>query len=267
MRIGKLTNQELESIVFRQLPKLSPTTITGSAIGSDCARVAFEDGSIFASTDPITAGGMQSGTLAIHVSCNDIAACGIKPSGILLVIIAPPSATEADLLEIVSQAAKTAEDLHVDIVGGHTEVSDAVNRFVVTTTAFGMCESSMKALPGKAIPGDSIIMTKTAGIEGTWIAAMEFPGRLSEILSDEELLIAQSFISQLSVVPEGCAVGIELQVCETGSIDAVPAVHLMHDITEGGVYGAAYEMAELSGTGSRFLRADSIPILQSWRRA
>lgn len=249
MRIGKLTNQELESIVFQQLPKLSPTTITGSAIGSDCARMIFGEGSLFASTDPITAGGMQSGTLAIHVSCNDIAACGIKPTGILLVVIAPPTATEDDLLEIVSQAAKTAEDLQVDIVGGHTEVSDAVNRFVVTTTAFGLCDRSMKALPGKARPGDSLIMTKTAGIEGTWIAAMEFSGRLSKILTDDELSMAQSFISQLSVVPEGCVAGIELQVPDSGSNGTVPAVNLMHDITEGGVYGAAYEMADLSGTG------------------
>lgn len=259
MRIGKLTNQELESIVFRQLPKLSSSTITGSAIGSDCARMVFGQGSLFASTDPITAGGMQSGTLAIHVSCNDVAACGIKPSGILLVIIAPPTASEEDLLEIVQQASKTAEALHVDIVGGHTEVSDAVNRFVVTTTAFGLCDESSRVLLGKALPGDSLIMTKTAGIEGTWIAAMEFSERLSGVLTEAELKTAQGFISQLSVVPEGCVAGIELQIPGTVSNDLVPAVHLMHDITEGGVFGAAYEMAELSGTGIELFESE-IPV-------
>ena len=254
MRIGKLSNQELESIVFQQLPKLSSTTLSGAAIGSDCARMAFGEGSIFASTDPITAGGMQSGTLAIHVSCNDIAACGLKPSGILLVIIAPPSATESELLDIVSQAAQTASSLHVDIVGGHTEVSDAVNRFVVTTTAFGMCDRSVTPLPGKACSGDVLIMTKTAGIEGTWIAAMEFAGRLAQILTPEELSIARGFISRLSVVPEGCAAGVCLQCPGADGIGQVPAVHLMHDITEGGVYGAAFEMAELSGLGIELFR-------------
>jgi hydrogenase maturation factor len=41
------------------------------------------------------------------------------------------------LAVIVEQASATAAEVGVDIVGGHTEISDSVNRFVVTTTAFG----------------------------------------------------------------------------------------------------------------------------------
>ena len=85
MRIGKLTDEQLEDLVLSRLPKLSKNTLSGAGIGADCAWVKVGDNLMVTSSDPITAGGTKSGTLAIHVSCNDIAACGIRPSGILIV--------------------------------------------------------------------------------------------------------------------------------------------------------------------------------------
>jgi len=70
-----------------------------------------------------------------------LAAFGIRPKGILLVLIAPPWATAEDVAAVIEQASQTAEKLGVSIAGGHTEVSDAVNRFIVTTTAIGFAET------------------------------------------------------------------------------------------------------------------------------
>lgn len=251
MRIGKLTNVELEEIVLSRLPQLSTRTITGGQIGADCAWLNFGSNLLVASTDPITAGGMQSGRLAIHVSCNDIAATGVKPIGILMVIIAPPSTSREELVEIVEQASATARELGVDIVGGHTEISDSVNRFVVTTTAFGVVGEKDCVPLGRAMPGDTLLMTKRAAIEGSWIAAMEHEDKLSGVVSDEQLSELKSFLTDLSVVREGVLAASCPSSEGTVNKQGFPlsAVHLMHDITEGGVFGAAYEMAELSGTG------------------
>ena len=251
MRIGKLSNQELQEIVISRLPQLSARTITGAGVGADCAWLNMGSNLLVASTDPITAGGMQSGRLAIHVSCNDIAACGVKPVGILLVVIAPAATAREELIHIIEQASDTAASLGVDIVGGHTEISDAVNRFVVTTTAFGIVEKSDRIPSGKAVAGDTLLMTKTAAIEGTWIAAMEHGDRLSGILSEADISEARNFLDQLSVVKEGvlavsCAPN-KKSYNEQGYMHS--AVHLMHDATEGGIFGASYEMAELSGLG------------------
>jgi len=261
MRIGKLTNQELQEIVISRLPRLSARTITGAGVGADCAWLNMGSNLLVASTDPVTAGGMQSGCLAIHVSCNDIAACGVKPIGILLVVIAPATTSKEDLIYIIDQASETAASLGVDIVGGHTEISDAVNRFVVTTTAFGIIEKSDMVPLGMAVPGDTLLMTKTASIEGTWIAAMEHRDKLETILSEDYLAEARSFLNQLSVVKEGVlavsCVPEENSFNEQGYRHS--AVHLMHDATEGGIYGASYEMAELSGLGL-VLEASAIPV-------
>lgn len=119
MKIGKLTDEQLQSLVLSRLPALSATTLSGAGIGADCAWIRAGEDLMVTSSDPITAGGTESGTLAIHVSCNDIAACGVRPSGILIVIIAPPSVTEEDIKMTVDQASREAQSLGVDIVGGH----------------------------------------------------------------------------------------------------------------------------------------------------
>lgn len=249
MKIGKLTDEQLESLVLSRLPALSLTTLSGAGIGADCAWIRVGEDLMVTSSDPITAGGKASGTLAIHVSCNDIAACGVKPSGILIVIIAPPSATEKDISDIVDQASCEASALGVDIVGGHTEVSDAVNSFIVISTAFGIVEKGSPVPLGKAVPGDSLIITKNAAIEGSFIAASEhrdlLDGRVSEAYINEAL----SYDSMISVVREGSACGsiVSGKVREDGF--PLSAADLMHDVTEGGVFGAAYEMADYSRCG------------------
>lgn len=267
MEIGKLTNEELRELVFAHLPALSERTMIGANIGADCAWINLGEQILVSSSDPITAGGMQSGTLAIHVSCNDIAASGIRPIGILIVLLAPVNATKEDIVQIVDQASAAARELGVDIVGGHTEVTAAVNNFVVTSTAFGIISVKSPFITGKALPGDKLLMTKTAAIEGTWIIAMNHANRLDGKISEELMEQARSFIRNISVVKEGALLGT--LISDDGSpIDLQnggmtnygrTAVNLMHDSTEGGILGAAYEMAEYSGLGIT-LYPDSIPV-------
>lgn len=251
MKTGKLTNEQLQELVLNRLPKISPSTLVGASIGADCAWLNLGDKILVSSSDPITAGGKQSGTLAIHVSCNDIASCGIRPSGILFVIIAPPSATEDDITSIVDQASNEASKLGVDIVGGHTEVNDTVKDFVVITTAFGIIDKSHPVPIGKAQPGDKLILTKTCGIEGSYIASKEHRDKLSGKIDDKLIVEAASYNQLISVVSEGeVAGGIinnDFRKDERGFYYS--AVNLMHDVTEGGVYGASYEMAHFSGIG------------------
>lgn len=246
MNIGKLSNEELKNLVFSRLPKLSERTLLGANIGADCAFISLGSNTLIASSDPITAGGMLSGTLAVHVSCNDIAATGVRPIGILIVILVPPHATESDLIQIVNQASASAQTLGVDIVGGHTEVTESVNTFVVTTTAFGVSSDSNPKIIGKALPGDTLVMTKTAAIEGTYIIAHNHYGKIKGVVSDALVFQAKEFINRISVVEDG----VVAASCIDESLPvAKSCVHLMHDTTEGGILGAAYEMAEFSGVG------------------
>ena len=251
MRIGKLTDEQLESLVLSRLPQLSSKTVSGAGIGADCAWLKTGENLLVTSSDPITAGGSESGTLAIHVSCNDIAACGVKPTGILIVIIAPPDATEEEIVSIVDQASREAQKLGVDIVGGHTEVSDCVNRFVVISTAFGVVEKGSPVPLGHAKPGDKLLITKTGAIEGSFIAANEHADKLEGKVSSEIIDEAKTYNKLISVVPEGTILGSLRSSDSDVTFEGFPrsCVNLMHDVTEGGVEGAAFEMADFSKTG------------------
>jgi len=251
MKIGKLSNKELEELVLSRLPKLSSRIISGADIGADCASLSVGDHVLYTSSDPITAGGSLAGMLSIIVSCNDIASCGVRPIGILLVILAPPTCTREDISFLVDQASATANQLHVDIVGGHTEITDSVNRFVVTTTAFGVSDQSAPAVLGKAQVGDTLLMTKYAALEGTLLAATKKEEDLRGCVSPESIAAAKTFSAYLSVIEDG----VLAASCTGDTINGHQdhrirsAVHMMHDVTEGGMLGAAYEMAQFSGVG------------------
>lgn len=246
MIIGKLSNEQLNDLVLSRLPRNGGDVVCGPGIGLDCAALSFQDGLIVLSSDPITGAAADIGRIAIHISCNDIAATGVRPTALMFVLIAPPAATAEEVAKIMDDASAAARSLSVSIVGGHTEISDAVTRFVVITTAIGFSQGIRLIDARSARPGDTLVMTKTAGLEGTSILAADQTDRLSTFLTPQELTAAGKLIDQISVVAEGV-------LCAT--LD----VHAMHDATEGGMLGAVYELCDACGCGC-LVDADAIPL-------
>lgn len=246
MRVGKLTNEQLKDIV---LSKLHPKgdALLRSGIGEDCAAIDFNGTACVMSTDPITGATENIGKLAVNISCNDVATSGARPSAMLVTMLIPPDKTLSDIEKVVCQLTEEADKLGIDIIGGHTEVTDAVNRIVISTTVIGKIESGMIIKSSGANIGDAVIMTGYTALEGTYIIANERKGQLKEILSNEDLNAVASLGSKISVVDEGMTAA----ACGATS---------MHDITEGGVLGAVYELCEASGTGC-VISKENIPIL------
>ncbi len=243
MKTGKLSNEQLQKLILDRLPPLGEDVVAGAGIGIDCALVKSPPGFLVVSADPITGAAANIGRLAVHISCNDIAACAIMPTALTMVVIAPPDATEAELSTVIDDAASAAKSIGVSIIGGHTEVSDAVTRFVIMTTAFGFSAGKQPIDSRNCKPGDTLIMTKTAGLEGTAILAADQAERLKDVLSEAELTAAQNLIEEISVIPEGV-------LC------ANLPVHGLHDSTEGGILGAVYELSDAAGCGCEVRLAD-----------
>ncbi|WNY27971.1 Thiamine-monophosphate kinase [Methanimicrococcus stummii] len=255
MEIGKVPHDLLEKIVFQKLKNFDEKVKVSPGIGEDCAILDIGDQFFVLSCDPITGTAKEIGRLAVYVSCNDIASCGVRPFGLLVTILLPPDSTEDDLDKIMTELAETATALNVSIIGGHTEVTDAVTRIVINTTAIGISNKNNVISSSGAVPGDKIIMTKTAAPEGTAIIAFEKEDELKKEFGDAFVQKAQSMISQISVIEEGAAAG------ELGP----EIIHSMHDITEGGLYGALWETAEASKTGI-IVYEENIPITNETRK-
>jgi hydrogenase maturation factor len=246
MESGKVPNEILNKIILSKINTFRKDVILRPGIGEDCAAIDFGKYACVLSTDPITAAANDVGQLSVHISCNDIASCGVEPLGLLVTILCPVGTTEAELEKVMEQICLTADELNVEIIGGHTEVTPAVNRIVISTTCIGKALKNEIVSSTGARPGDSIVMTKSAGLEGSAIIASDFEHKLVGIISTDELNQAKSFIKSISVVKEGVIAG------KFGATS-------MHDITEGGILGAAWEVAEASGTGI-LINKDSIPV-------
>lgn len=236
LETGKLDSELLKRIVFEKITYRSDDVKVRPGIGEDCAVMDFGDYECIMSTDPITAAVSDIGRLAIHITCNDIASNGVQPLGIMLAVMLPEGTTADDVEHIMGQAAETAADLKVEIIGGHTEVTPAVNQPVIVSTAIGKAVNGKSQSGNDMEAGDFVMMTKTAGLEGTGIIACDYGEHLEDAMSKEELARAVSFLDMVSVVPEGIAAG------KVGT-------HGMHDITEGGILGAAWEMCQIAGKG------------------
>lgn len=247
MKEGKLSNEALSEQIIDQLTHVRDDILIGPGVGEDCAAIAFGDLACVLTTDPITGATENLGELAVQISCNDIASSGLDPVALLVTLLLPLEAPEDEPRRIMQEAKVAADKLGVAIIGGHTEFTSAVTRTVVSVTAVGKGPISSLSATSGARPGDIIAISKWAGLEGTAIICAELSQRLLALgLSEAQLDEGRSMVDHLSVLPEG-------------RLASSHGVHSMHDVTEGGVYGAAWEMAEAAGLGL-IIDEDKVPL-------
>ena len=247
MEIGKLTSKELDELILSNIKEYRDDVVLRPGIGIDCGGVQVGDEVCMLSSDPITAASKDAGKLAVHVSCNDVAATGAEPVALLITMLIPPNAKVNDIKDLFEQMQITAKELNVEIIGGHTEVTDAVNKTVICTTVLGKAEKGKFVSGHGAQIGDSIVMSKFAAMEGTSIIASDFPELVDGILTEKEIETCKSLADRISVVNEG-HIASELGVTS------------MHDVTEGGILQAVWEVCNASNCGA-VVNIDKIPIL------
>ena len=248
MEIGKVPENVLKRSVYKKLTVKRPEVFVHSGIGEDCSILSAGDDAIVLSTDPITGTAKEIGKLAFHVTANDIASSGAELIGMLLTIIFPPENSEEELRQIMNDISSLAAEYEVEILGGHTEVSAAVTQTLVSVTGVGKIPKDKIIKTGGVKPGQDIVVTKWVGLEGTAILVAEKEEMLKQHLPTELLTTAGDFSQYLSVVPDAkCAMEV--------------GVSAMHDVTEGGIFGALWEIAEASGVGLE-IDLKKIPIRQ-----
>ena len=229
--IGKLDPDTLGR-VLEHTGASSSDLLTGAAYGEDAAAIDLGDGeTLVVSSDPISLAADRAGTLGVYVACNDVAASGADPEFLTNVIFLPEENDET-LATLTDQLDAAADDLGVTIVGGHTEYVPALDRPLLSLTAFGRTDRYIPT--GGARPGDKLLVTKGAAVEGTGILATDFADDAREAGVDQAALDrAAEFFAEISIQPEAT----HLRATATA----------MHDPTEGGVVTGCVELAAASG--------------------
>ncbi len=209
----------------------------GPSAGFDGAVIDVGDKSLIVSMDPITGAIERIGWLSVNINANDIATFGVEPAFLFSCVLLPEKADKNIIETICAQMDRAAKDLGMAIAGGHCEVTPELANPIVIGCAMGMTEKGNYVTAGEAKSGDKLVMTKSAGIEGTAILASDREEQLKKAINAIMLQKAKDFYNQISVVKDAVA------AFKTGG------VHAMHDPTEGGLAGGIHEIADASNLG------------------
>jgi len=215
-----------------------PETLVPASLGVDAAVVGADPDWVWVLTsDPITTASTGAGRLAIQVVCNDLAAMGAEPVGVLVTLLFPRGVRIETIGALTADIDAAAMAANVEVLGGHTEVAPGVTSPLVVMTGVGKARRDRVLTAAGAQPGDALVLTKAAALEGTHVLASDLGSHLASVTEDD-VQAALGYADELSVVPEA-RLAVEL------------GATAMHDPTEGGVVGALWEMAEASDCGFR----------------
>lgn len=247
MEIGKIPIDKLKEIVLNKIGFRRDDVLVHAGIGEDSAVVDLANDLLVVSSDPITGAEQNAGKLAVYVACNDLAAMGASPVGIQIVLLLPAQVTETFIVSLMQEIDQTACSINVEILGGHTEILSHVTKPIIVVTAIGRVSREQLVCSANACAGDDLVLTKGLGIEGTYILA----GDYRELLLDKGV--------EPGIIATAREYDRKLSVVEEGLLAAKLGANAMHDVTEGGLYGALTELAIASGKGFELFN-DDLPI-------
>jgi len=264
MKSGKVSENILKRSVLRQIGTHREEVADGAGAGRDCAIFSFGgDGmtvtcmqeavvAVRGKSSEILAGGAASpepfwslGQLILKCA-NNLAAAGAEPVAVMLALLLPEDVQEQELKALMAEAEESCAELSVELMGGQTRVTGQVRSPVAVVTGYGRSWDAERQSAGvrKAIPridqavrpGQDIVISKWIGLQGTALLARRNREKLLERYPAHLVDEAAQFDRYLSVVPEARA-AVQSGVCA------------MHDASEGGIFGALWELAERSGAG------------------
>ncbi|CDB01534.1 hydrogenase maturation factor [Firmicutes bacterium CAG:65] len=264
MNSGKVPVNVLKRSVLRQLKNKRTEIANSAGLGADCAVFApFSKGQMVTCVQEGVVELQCENDLAeaeredlsvmpmrrIFQKCaNNLAAAGAEPVAAELVIFLPETVEEPELKALMEEAEKAATDLNIQIIGGQTRVSSAVRQPIATATGYGILSEAAvtQVSEWKKLAGQDIIITKWIGLEGTADLAARNRENLLERYPAYLVEEAAAFDRYYSILPEAAT------AVKSGPAPP-PAVKsggcTMHDVSEGGVFAALWEMAEGAGVG------------------
>lgn len=237
--LGKLPAPLLEKCLKAAAP-LEPAVLQGPGPGADAAIIAPPpEEMLVASSDPITFTAMELGPHLLAVNINDVVTTGANPRWLVMDLLLPPGTAESEveaLFQSVGEACRTHE---VALVGGHTEITDAVTRPVAVGMLLGTMKRDRRIDPSRARPGDRILLIGPIAVEGTALLARERRAEVEQAFGKEFCDRAENLLVKPGIcVREAALLAVSRYLS-----------HALHDPTEGGLATALLELSAFTHCG------------------
>jgi hydrogenase expression/formation protein HypE len=243
---GKLSQQLIQEILLPQFRnEWLDVQHDGAVFSLNGTRLAFSTDSYVVS--PIFFPGGDIGKLAIHGTVNDLAMCGARPLYLSAGFILEEGLPMQDLWKVVLSMREAAATAGVALVTGDTKVVDRgkADRIFINTSGIGVVPEGVNVHPGRARPGDKVIVSGEIATHGI------------AIMSVREGLEFETEISSDTAPLHGLVSAL---------LAAVPDIHVLRDPTRGGITSALSEIAQNAHVGVRLEEA-RIPISEEVKGA
>jgi hydrogenase maturation factor len=253
--LGKINHAQFEDFLKLRCGKARDEVRVGPEFGVDVSVVDLHDGRAMALTsDPLSLipslGLEESAWLSVHLMANDMATTGFAPMFGQFVLNLPAQLSKNDFEIYWNYIHQFCRDINLSITGGHTGFIEGQNSTIAGGGTFITIAPKEEILVSKyANVGDIILVTKTSALSSTAILAMSFQETVKNKIGKEFFYSASASFYETSSLKDALTA---VQTENSG-------VTAMHDVTEGGVLGAIYELAIASGNGAEIF-SEKLPI-------
>lgn len=237
MRPGKFSESVLKRSVLKQMKTKKEEVIRGAEVGEDCAFFSFEkeDGALV-TTAPIIVDEFENIAFQLAAVVNNVAAAGGEPVGVVVSSILPDKILESVVQRLSGEVERACHNLCLQVAGGNTMITKAVNKPILNVTVIGKKEVSKHMDFHQYKAGQDILLTKWIGLAGTSVLAKAEQEKLEKRLPAYIVDNGISMEKDISVLAES---RIAMEVGALG----------MHDVSRGGVFAALWELAEKGNIG------------------
>jgi hydrogenase expression/formation protein HypE len=254
---GKISSSFLEKVVFPRLGARRPEILVGPAPGVDTCVIKIGSNQVLvACTDPLShipvLGAKDSAWMSVNLIANDLSTSGLTPQYMIVDLSLPPSMSNAILEEYWRSLSDECAHLGIAIVAGNTAKFEGIDYTIIGAgTAFSVGSKNRCIVSSDAKLGDNVILTKGAAISATAILAKVFPNKVAARIGKEAQEKAAGYFTQIS--------GMNDALAATGVGVGDSGVSAIHDVAEGGVYSACFEMCSAASLGME-IRKESIRV-------
>lgn len=254
---GKISDRIFQSAIYPHCGSNRDDIRIPSLYGVDVSIATLPGGLEMAMTsDPLSLipslGLQESAWLSVQLAANDMATTGVAPMYAQFVLNLPPSLNEADFEVYWHHIHQYCKDIGTAITGGHTgKFAGQESTVAGGVTMIATARAGTMLTSNDAVPGDVLVITKGPALVAGSILALSFPQTVVDKCGKEIQQAASGLFWQTSAL----ATGIIAAGLNTPGEKNVTA---MHDVTEGGLLGAVYEMAQASGCGV-VIEKDKLP--------
>jgi hydrogenase expression/formation protein HypE len=222
-----------------------------AALG-DSAVLAVGGSRLAFSTDsyvvrPLFFPGGSIGDLAVNGTVNDLAMSGAQPLVLSTAFILEEGTPLSEIARVARAMGAAASEAGVRLVTGDTKVVDVGHGdgIFVNTAGIGLIPAGVDIAPGRAAPGDVVIVSGDIGVHGV------------AVMSCREGLEFGTTVESDSAALNGLVQAM---------IDTGADMHTLRDPTRGGVAATLNEIAAAAGVGIELVERD-LPIPQPVRDA